>query len=99
MAEVKSAKKSAAVATKPEKFSYKSGDKEVKSAEKATEIAFSFVKKHRPFSSPLKAVREGDIWLVEIDVGLLSVIVARFKIDARSGKILEYSIPEGKGKP
>ncbi len=68
-------------------------DHEVKSAGKATEIASSFIKKYRWFARPLKAVREDDTWLVEIDVGPLSPIIAKVKIDAKSGDILEYTIP------
>ena len=66
---------------------------EVKSARQATEIALAFVKKYRSFARPLKAVREGNAWLVEIDVGLLSTKAAKVKIDAKSAKILQYHIP------
>jgi len=68
-------------------------DNEVKSAAEATEIARSFIKKYRPYTRPLKAVREDDTWLVEIDVGPIFAIVARIKVDAKSGDILEYTIP------
>lgn len=67
---------------------------EVRSAEDATTIALNFVKKHSWFARPLRAVRENSTWLVEIDVGLLSVAVAKLKLDAKSGEILEYNIPE-----
>jgi len=66
---------------------------EVKSAREATEIAYTFVKKYRSIARPLKAVREGDTWLVDIDVGPLFVAVAKIKIDAKSAEILEYTIP------
>lgn len=66
---------------------------EVKSAREATEIAQSFISKHRMFVRPLKAAREGDIWLVDLDVGPLFAIIAKVKVDAKSGEILEYSIP------
>lgn len=65
----------------------------VKSAPEATEIAQSFVKKHRLIARPLKAVREDGTWLVEIDVGPVFVAVAKVKVDAESGDILEYDIP------
>lgn len=68
-------------------------DNEVKSAAEATEIARSFIKKYRLYTRPLKAVREDDTWLVEIDVGPIFAIVARIKVDAKSGDILEYTIP------
>jgi uncharacterized membrane protein YkoI len=66
---------------------------EVKSAREATEIARSFIQKYRFIARPLKAVREDDTWLVEIDVGPWSVKVAKVKLDAKSGDILEYNIP------
>lgn len=66
---------------------------EVQSATQATEIAQSFVKKYRWIARPLKAVRQDDTWMVEIDVGPLFVVTAKVKIDAKSGKILEYDIP------
>jgi len=68
-------------------------DNEVKSAAKATEIASSFIKKYRWYVRPLKAIRENDAWLVEIDVGPIFTIIAKVKIDAKSGDILEYTIP------
>ena len=66
---------------------------EVKSAREATEIAVEFIKKYRWYTRPLKAVREGDTWLVEIDVGPIFTAVAEIKVDAKSGDILKYTIP------
>ena len=66
---------------------------EVKYAREATEIATSFIKKYRMFTRPLKAVRENDTWLVEVDVGPIFTTIAKIKIEAKSGEILEYSIP------
>lgn len=66
---------------------------EVKSAKEATEIAYSFTTKYRKIARPLKAVREDDTWLVEIDIGPIFVQVAKIKIDAKSGEILEYTMP------
>ena len=60
---------------------------EVKSAPEATEIANNFIKKHRSFTRPLKAVREDDTWLVDIDVGVITIEIAKIKIDAKSGDI------------
>ena len=68
----------------------------VDTADKAMEIAHSFIKKYSPVALPLKAVKEGDVWLVDIDVGALSVKVAKVKVDARTGDILSYDIPEKK---
>jgi len=67
---------------------------EIKSAKEATEVALSFIKKYRFIARPLKAVREDNTWLVEIDVGPLATIIAKVKVDAKSGDILEYTIPE-----
>jgi hypothetical protein len=66
---------------------------EIKSAVDATEVAVNFLKKYRRLARPIKAAREDNKWLVEIDVGPLTEVVARFTIDANSGKILEYHIP------
>ena len=66
---------------------------EIKSAPEATEIARNFLRKYRMVVIPLKAVREGDAWLVEIDVGPILKSVAKVKIDAKSGDILEYFLP------
>ncbi len=66
---------------------------EITSAEQATAIALSFTKKHRFFARPLKAVRENDTWLVEIDVGPITTAVAKVKVDAKSREILEYQLP------
>jgi len=68
---------------------------ELKSAPEATEIALSFLKEHYQFvpQEPIKAAKEDNIWLVEIDVGLLRTRIAKIKIDARTADILEYSIP------
>ena len=66
---------------------------EVKSAAEATEIARNFIKKYRVIAAPLKAAREGDAWLVEVDVGPIFKSVAKVKIDAKTGEVLEYAIP------
>ena len=66
---------------------------EVKSAPQATEIAVSFVTKHRFFARPLSAVQENGNWVVKIDVGPLAREIASVKIDAKTGEILEYDIP------
>ena len=68
----------------------------VDTADKAMEIAHSFIKKYSPVALPLKAVREKDVWLVDIDVGALAVKIAKVKVDARTGDILSYEIPEKK---
>jgi uncharacterized membrane protein YkoI len=68
----------------------------VDTADKAMEIAHSFIKKYSPVALPLKAERKDDVWMVDIDVGALAVKVAKVKVDARTGDILSYEIPEKK---
>jgi len=67
---------------------------EIKSAEEATERAILFIKKYRNFARPIKAIRENDSWLVEIDVGPILTTIAKIKIAAESGDVLEYTIPD-----
>ena len=66
----------------------------VDTADKAMEVAHSFIKKYSPVALPLKAEREGDVWLVDVDVGALAVKVAKIKVDAKTGDILSYDIPQ-----
>ena len=67
---------------------------QVKNAREATDLALSFIKKYRFIALPLKAMKDDGSWLVEIDVGPITTKVAQIKIDAKSGEILEYSIPQ-----
>lgn len=66
----------------------------VETAEEAMDIAHTFIKKYSTVALPMKAVKEGDVWLVDIDVGALAVKIAKIKIDAKTGDILNYEIPE-----
>jgi uncharacterized membrane protein YkoI len=66
----------------------------VKTATEAMDIAHSFIKKYVPVALPIRTVREDDVWLVDIDVGALAVKIAKVKVDARTGDILSYEIPE-----
>jgi hypothetical protein len=70
----------------------------VNTADKAMEIAHSFIKKYSPVALPLKAAKEGNVWVVDIDVGALAVKIAKVKIDARTGDILSYDIPQKENK-
>ena len=84
------------------KFCEEIGDyvsaRKVDTADKAMEIAHTFIKKYAPVALPLKADRQDDIWLVDIDVGALAVKVAKVKVDARTGDILSYDIPQKESK-
>ena len=66
----------------------------IETADKAMEIAHSFIKKYSPVALPLRAIKEGNVWLVDVDVGALAVKVAKVKVDARTGDIISYEIPE-----
>ena len=68
---------------------------EVADASHATEIAASFLKKHYPLRPlyPKRATLEGNIWIVEADIGLLAVRIAKVKVDAKTSEIVEYDIP------
>lgn len=66
----------------------------VDTADKAMEIAHTFIKKYSPVALPMKAEKKGDVWLVDIDVGALAVKIAKVKVDARTGDILSYDIPQ-----
>ncbi len=70
----------------------------VDTADKAMEIAHSFIKKYSSVALPLKAIKEDNIWTVDIDVGALAVKIAKVKVDARTGDILSYDIPSKENK-
>jgi len=70
----------------------------IDTADKAMEVAHSFIKKYSPVALPLKAKREDDVWLVDIDVGALAVKIAKIKVDAKTGDILSYEIPQKESK-
>ena len=69
-------------------------DDEVKSAEKATQIAASFLKQYYFFLRPISAVKEDSAWVVKVDVGAIISEIAEVKIDALTADILGYSFPE-----
>jgi hypothetical protein len=66
---------------------------EVKSAKAATEIALAYLKRYYTFSKPKRAVKEGVVWSVEVDVGVWATKIAKVKIHAATGDILEYTVP------
>lgn len=73
------------------------GGVEVRNAEEATERALSFLQSKYPLrrrsARPARAIRKNDVWSVDIDVGIIRVMIANFKIDAKTGEIIQYSIP------
>ncbi|HID28224.1 MAG TPA: hypothetical protein EYP22_10520 [Methanosarcinales archaeon] len=70
---------------------------EIKNASEATEKALSFLMEKYPLRSriakPVKTSRENNLWIVELNIGIVRVLIATMKIDAVSGEILEYNIP------
>lgn len=69
----------------------------VRNAEEATERALSFLQSNYPLrrriARPARATREDDVWSVDLDVGIVRVMIANFKIDVKTGEIVQYSIP------
>jgi hypothetical protein len=65
-------------------------------AEEAMDIAYSFMKKDCSVALPLKAERQDDIWLVDIDIGAVKVEIVRVKLDAKTGDILGQETVERK---
>ena len=74
---------------------------EIKNASEATEKAKSFLIEKYPLrgkiARPIKATRENNFCVVELNVGIVSVLVSTIKIDAVSSEILEYNIPPVSG--
>jgi uncharacterized membrane protein YkoI len=67
----------------------------VKAADTATNIALSFLRKSGwDFVRALSAHRKDGAWLVEVDVGALNVRKGSVKIDAKTGSVLEYDVPQ-----
>ncbi|MFH1015944.1 MAG: hypothetical protein V1771_02985 [Chloroflexota bacterium] len=67
---------------------------EVKSAQKATEIATSFLKKYYSFLRPVSATRENSKWVVKVDVGLVVTQIAEVNINVSTADIISYSFPK-----
>ncbi|MFH1140778.1 MAG: hypothetical protein V1724_03700 [Chloroflexota bacterium] len=65
----------------------------VDSAEVATDIAVTFIKKYKQLAIPLAAHREEDLWVVTLDVGALIVKIATVRIEAATGTIKDYKVP------
>ena len=67
---------------------------EIKSAAEATRVATSFLRQYYAFLHPISAVRENTSWIVKVDVGVLTKVIAEVKIDASTADIVGYSFPE-----
>ena len=65
---------------------------EVNSAEEAIRIADQFISKYYFVHRLEKAMQQGEIWVVEYDVGILGPKVeVRIKLDRNTGSLLEYT--------
>jgi hypothetical protein len=72
-------------------------EEKVDNADEAMEIAHYFFKeKGKTVALPMKAVRQNDVWLVDIDVGAVRLEIATVKIDAKTGDILSHEITQKK---
>jgi len=67
---------------------------QVKSAKEATTIATNFLKQYYAFTQPKSASKDNDIWVVEVDVGVLMSEIAQVRIDASTADVIGYSFPE-----
>ncbi|MBI4287160.1 MAG: hypothetical protein HY671_01890 [Chloroflexi bacterium] len=65
----------------------------IDSADTATEVAVTFLKKYYAWLFPLKATREKDIWTVEVDVGAFKTKLAKVRVNALDSSIIDFSIP------
>ncbi len=68
---------------------------EIATAEQATDSANRFLGKYYFLRSPVGARREDDRWIVRVDIGAFTPAVVTVTIDARSGDVLEYDLPDG----
>ncbi|MBI4330736.1 MAG: hypothetical protein HY673_05615 [Chloroflexi bacterium] len=63
----------------------------IESAQQAADQANQFISKYYQFRRLQKAQRQDGVWVVEFDVGILETRIARIKLDAETGTILEYT--------
>jgi len=68
----------------------------VDSVEEAMDIAHSFMKKGKTVALPLGAVRQDDVWLVDVDIGAVRLEIVRVKVDAKTGEILGHETVQRK---
>ena len=65
----------------------------IESAEQATDIAVSFLKKHYTTrQEPLTVRPEQGYWVVEVDVGAFLARIARVIINGETGEIFEFQV-------
>ncbi len=66
-------------------------------ADNAIEKARTFLLEKYPMrgrvATPVKAVREEDLWVVEFDVGIVKSVIATIKLDATNSDVMEYEVP------
>lgn len=62
----------------------------IETAEDAIERADQFLSKYYPFKQPLSVKKEEDTWLLEFNVGVLSIQKVQLRLRASSGSVIEY---------
>lgn len=63
----------------------------IDTAEDAVNGAQKFIERYYVFHTLQRVVREGEKWVTEFDVGLLGTDIVRVSLDARTGKVIEYT--------
>jgi len=66
----------------------------VETAQEATDLAVSFLKPYWLFVRPLRVNRRRNLWTVHLDVGVVRQRVGWVKVNADTGKVVNYLIPE-----
>lgn len=67
----------------------------VRTADQATDLALAFLRRSGwTFVRALSAHQKDGTWVVEVDVGALSVRKGNLKVDSRTGAIVEYDVPQ-----
>jgi hypothetical protein len=55
--------------------------------------ADEFVGRYDAFKRPLSAKKDGDTWLLEYDVGIMTVEKLKLRLDVNTGSVIEYNDP------
>lgn len=62
----------------------------INTAEDAVQIASRFLDKYHAFTTLKKVIREGDKWITEFDVGILSTEIVRVTLNTETGSVIAY---------
>ena len=66
----------------------------ITSAKQATEIATEFLNEYFTAQKPISTKKGNGNWVVKVDVGLFLTQIATVEIDADSGEVLSYVLPQ-----